>query len=123
MSQDAPLRAPSPEAAASVAAATEQSACDPGPDVAQPVAHGLTCAREANPPAPASGAFEATEAGQQRLIAGIAPITFADRLRWRAAAPLVAGKPQRPCDLGLFDLAARNQLDLFTKLPPGRPDG
>jgi len=44
------------------------------------------------------------------------PISIADRLAQRAAAPLEPKKPQRPCDLGLFDLNARNQLDLFT--PP-----
>jgi len=71
----------------------------------------------------AAFAVEDTEAGLQSLIAGVAPIGQADRLRLRAAAPLEATKPQRPCDLGLFDLNARNQLDLFAKLPPGRPDG
>lgn len=68
-------------------------------------------------------AVEATEAGLQGLIAGVAPIRLADRLVLRAAAPLEPTKPQRPCDLGLFDLNARLQLDLFSKLPPGRPDG
>jgi hypothetical protein len=37
---------------------------------------------------------------------------------WRAASLLASAKPQRPCDLGLFDLAARDQLDLFHQLPP-----
>jgi hypothetical protein len=68
-------------------------------------------------------AFEETGAGLQGLIGGVAPISLADRLRWRAAAPLEPLKPQRSCDLGLFDRNARNQLDLFSKLPPGRPDG
>ena len=58
-------------------------------------------------------AFEPTEAGAQALIAGVTPISLAVRLGLRASAPLVAAKPHRPCDLGLFDLAARNQLDLF----------
>jgi len=58
-------------------------------------------------------AAEPTEAGVQSLVPGVAPIAAADRLRWRAAAPLEPRKPQRPCDHGLFDLAARNQLDLF----------
>ncbi|WP_457354248.1 hypothetical protein [Sphingomonas sp. UYP23] len=75
-------------------------------------------------PAPAF-AFEATAIGLQSLVPGVAPITPADRLAARAAAPLEPKKPQRPCDLpvlsacpagsrrGLFDLNARNQLDLF----------
>ncbi|HMI20866.1 MAG TPA: hypothetical protein VK533_15125 [Sphingomonas sp.] len=72
---------------------------------------------------PAIPAVEETEAGLQCLIGGIAPIRLIDRLAQRAAAPLEPTKPQRPCDLGLFDLNARNQLDLFSKLPPGAPDG
>ena len=81
--------------------------------------------RSAQPQVQATDAFEAepTEAGLQCLIGGVAPIRLADRLRSRAAAPLEPSKPQRPCDLGLFDLNARLQLDLFSKLPPGSPDG
>ena len=29
------------------------------------------------------------------------------------AAPLLPTRPQKPLDLGLFDMAARDQLDLF----------
>ena len=56
---------------------------------------------------------EATPIGAQTLVPGVVPITARDRLAARAAAPLEPKKPQRPCDLGLFDLNARNQLDLF----------
>jgi hypothetical protein len=85
-------------------------------------------ARAATGPAIGSGAalaVEPTEAGAQTLVPGIAPITGADRLRWRADAPLAPSKPQQPCEKpalsaclagsrrGLFDLAARAQLDLF----------
>ncbi|WP_162875628.1 hypothetical protein [Sphingomonas crusticola] len=72
---------------------------------------------------PTAPACEPTEAGLQWLIGGIAPISLGDRLRLRAAAPLEPVRPQRPCDIGLFDLNARAQLDLFTKLPPGAPGG
>ena len=61
----------------------------------------------------AAFAVEPTEAGPQTLIPGVAPISAAARLQWRADAPLSPDKPQRSCDLGLFDLAARAQLDLF----------
>jgi hypothetical protein len=61
----------------------------------------------------AAFAVEPTEAGPQSLMPGVPPITAAQRLQWRADAPLEPQKPQRPCDLGLFDLAARAQLDLF----------
>ena len=56
---------------------------------------------------------EPTEQGEQMLVGGIAPITMRDRLMLRATAPLEPRVPQKPCDLGLFDLAARNQLSLF----------
>jgi hypothetical protein len=68
-------------------------------------------------------AVEETAAGPQALMPGLSPITGTDRLRWRADAPLAARVAQRACDLGLFDLAARDQLDLFSKFPPGSLDG
>jgi hypothetical protein len=70
-----------------------------------------------NPPPPEFAA-EPTEIGFQTLIPEVTPIMPADRLALRAAAPMRPRKLQRPCDFGLFDLAARDQLDLFTKLPP-----
>lgn len=63
-------------------------------------------------------AVEQTEIGLQTLVPEVAPITPADRMALRAAAPMRPKKLQRPCDFGLFDLAARDQLDLFTRLPP-----
>lgn len=78
-------------------------------------------------------AVEATPEGHQSLVPGVAPITLADRLAWRAAQPLAPAKPQRSCDLGLFDLNARAQLELFApranltdkkatdQLPPPEP--
>lgn len=60
-------------------------------------------------------AAEPTPIGLQSLVPGVAPISVADRLAQRAAAPLEPRKPQRPSDLGLFDLNARNQLDLFSQ--------
>jgi hypothetical protein len=56
---------------------------------------------------------EPTPIGEQRLVPGVAPITMRDRLQARMAAPLLPTRPQKPLDLGLFDMAARNQLDLF----------
>lgn len=64
-----------------------------------------------------SFAAEPTSIGLQCLVPGVAPITPSDRLAARAGAPLQPKKPQRPCDLGLFDTNARNQLDLFTPAP------
>jgi len=69
--------------------------------------------------APENGLLtEPTAVGEQALVPGVAPISLRDRLAIRAAAPLEPKKPQRPPDIGLFDLAARNQLDLFG--PGGR---
>jgi hypothetical protein len=56
---------------------------------------------------------EVTAIGIQTLVAGVAPITPAQRLALRADAPLLPKKPQRPLDLGLFDTAARNQIEMF----------
>ena len=69
-------------------------------------------------PAQSEFAVEPTDIGLQTLIPDVVPITPADRLALRAAAPMRAKKLQKPCDFGLFDLATRDQLDLFTKLPP-----
>jgi hypothetical protein len=69
-------------------------------------------------------AVEATPEGEQSLVPGVTPITLADRLAWRAAQPLAPSRPQRACDLGLFDLNARAQLELFAAraLPPAAQD-
>ena len=56
---------------------------------------------------------EPTPIGEQRLVPGVAPITMRDRLQARMAAPLLPTRQQKPLDLGLFDMAARDQLDLF----------
>lgn len=60
---------------------------------------------------------ERTEAGEQTLVAGVRPITLVNRLALRAAAPLAPKRnpnaEQKPCDHGLFDTAARDQLDLI----------
>ena len=56
---------------------------------------------------------EATPIGNQVLVPGVTPIRALDRLTLRAAAPLRSSRPQRSADHGLFDLNARDQLDLF----------
>ena len=60
-------------------------------------------------------AEEPTPIGRQTLVPGVAPILPPDRLALRAAAPLRSPKSQKPADYGLFDLAARDQLDLFAR--------
>ena len=50
---------------------------------------------------------------KQMLVAWIAAITPPDRLAVRLAAPLSPRGPQTPCDFGLFDVGARNQLNLI----------
>jgi hypothetical protein len=56
---------------------------------------------------------EATPEGEQTLIPGVRPITTRDRLDPLADAPMRPRATQKPLDIGLFDEAARNQLDLF----------
>ena len=56
---------------------------------------------------------EATPDGEQTPIPGVHPITTRDRIEARMAAPLTPRKPQKPLDIGLFDLAALNQFSLF----------
>ena len=56
---------------------------------------------------------EQTPIGEQMLVHGVAPITPAQRLSFRANAPLEPRKAQRPADHGLFDTNARNQIEMF----------
>jgi hypothetical protein len=66
---------------------------------------------------PNSFETEPTPIGEQSLVPGVRPVSNYERLMVLAAQPLGSKKPQRPCDLGLFDETARNQLDLFSAKP------
>ena len=59
---------------------------------------------------------EETGAGMQTLMRGVAPITSRDRLSVLAAAPLAPRATQKSCDMGLFDLESRRQIDLVDEL-------
>ena len=56
---------------------------------------------------------EATEQGEQKLIHGVHPVSMKARLNVLAAHPLAPTRLQKPCDIGLFDDVAKNQLDMF----------
>lgn len=60
---------------------------------------------------------ETTPEGEQIVAPGVKPITLKDRLDWRARQPIAPKRnptgPQKPCDIGLFDEGARNQLDML----------
>ncbi|TGT57761.1 hypothetical protein EN813_037740 [Mesorhizobium sp. M00.F.Ca.ET.170.01.1.1] len=56
---------------------------------------------------------EPTLEGEQALVPGVRPITTRDRLALLVDAPRRPRAAQKPLDIGLFDDAARNQLDLF----------
>ncbi len=60
---------------------------------------------------------EVTPEGEQIVAHGVRPITLRDRLIVRAAQPLAPKRnplaEQKPCDIGLFDEAARNQFDML----------
>jgi hypothetical protein len=57
---------------------------------------------------------EATPVGPQALVPGVRPVSMKARLEALAAHPLASMKMQKPCDIGLFDDVARNQMDLFS---------
>ncbi|HRX41082.1 MAG TPA: hypothetical protein P5072_16715 [Parvularculaceae bacterium] len=59
---------------------------------------------------------EETDAGSQTLMRGVAPITLRDRLAVLAAAPMAPRAAQKSCDMGLFDLESRRQIDLVDEL-------
>lgn len=61
---------------------------------------------------------EPTDLGQQTLVPGVCPVSMKARLEVLAAHPLASGRLQKPCDIGLFDEAARNQMDLFSAHSP-----
>lgn len=60
---------------------------------------------------------EVTDQGEQKLIQGVHPVSMKARLSVLAAHPLAPTKLQKPCDIGLFDEVARNQLDMFSTSP------
>jgi len=52
-------------------------------------------------------------------VPGVAPISLRARLDVMARKPMTGKRGpvlQKPCDIGLFDEAARNQLDLIDAL-------
>ena len=57
---------------------------------------------------------EATVQGQQVLVPGVRPVSMKARLEVLAAHPMASDKLQKPCNIGLFDEVARNQMDLFS---------
>ena len=65
---------------------------------------------------------EKTDAGSQTLMRSVVPFDgFAvsplhDRLAVLAAAPLAPRAAQKSCDMGLFDLESRRQIDLVDEL-------
>jgi len=61
---------------------------------------------------------EATSLGPQTLVPGVRPISMKARLEVLAAHPMASDRLQRPCDIGLFDEVAQNQMDLFSTYKP-----
>jgi len=57
---------------------------------------------------------EATSLGHQSLVPGVRPVSMKARLEALAAHPMGSDRLQKPCDLGLFDEVARNQMELFS---------
>ena len=65
---------------------------------------------------------EATAIGPQALVPGVRPVSMKARLEVLAAHPLGSDRLQKPCDIGLFDDVARNQMELFSTNSPTRKD-
>jgi hypothetical protein len=61
---------------------------------------------------------EVTPIGPQALVPGVRPVSIKARLEALAAHPLCSDRLQKPCDIGLFDYVARNQMDLFNTTTP-----
>ena len=68
---------------------------------------------------------ETTPEGEQIVAPGVTPITLKDRLDWRARQPIAPKRnpdaAQKPCDLGLFDMDARRQIDWIDEERKGKP--
>ena len=68
---------------------------------------------------------ETTPEGEQIVAPGVTPITLADRLAVRAAQPIAPKRnphaAQKPCDLGLFDMDARRQIDWIDEARKDKP--
>ncbi len=62
---------------------------------------------------------EATRAGDQILIDGVAPVTTRQRLEAQGARPMRGGDKPPPAG-GLFDLDARDQIDMWDVMPAAR---
>lgn len=60
-------------------------------------------------------AIEDTPVGPQYLIEGIKLVSLREKLEYLASMPVRSKRTraQKPCDIGLFDETARNQLELF----------
>ena len=56
---------------------------------------------------------EQTDCGEQILIPGVKPVRLRERLMFQMQAPLTPHANQKPMTIGLFDMDARNQLELF----------
>jgi hypothetical protein len=75
-----------------------------------------------NATAPIPFETEATHLGPQTLVPGVRPVSMKARLEVLAAHPMASERLQKPCDIGLFDNVARNQMDLFSANSPTRKD-
>lgn len=68
---------------------------------------------------------EMTETGEQQLMCGVQPITFADRLQAMTEQPMRPRRnpnaEQRGADIGLFDEVGRAQMDFADLL--SQPEG
>jgi hypothetical protein len=60
-----------------------------------------------------AGQTERTQAGAQTVLPGAERDAGASMVRNQVDRPMRPRAPQRPCDIGLFDDTARDQLPLL----------
>lgn len=56
---------------------------------------------------------EETPIGPQFMIPGVSPATLRERLEHLQSLTWQPKKPQKPCDIGLFDEESRKQMEMF----------
>lgn len=68
---------------------------------------------------------ETTPEGEQIVAPGVKPITLRDRLDWRARQPMAPKRnpnaEQKSCDIGLFDVEGRRQIDWIDEARRDKP--
>ena len=74
---------------------------------------GASAGERAAPPKSDAPLSEQTPDGEHYLIPGVEPVSERQRLEAKMRHAIQPRARQKPLDIGLFDEAARNQMELF----------